>query len=390
MSCLTIGTPESDLELNKAIVGATPANVGDSVTFEISVTNQGPDATQNVVVTDQLPAGLSYSSHSGDGSYASGSGIWTIGDLGDGATATLQITATVVASGLITNVAEVTTSASDDPDSTPDNDDGDQSEDDEDAASVTTPPAADLELTKAVSDSSPNVGDTVTYTITVSNSGPDNATGVAVVDTFPAGLSGVSNISNGGTLSGSTITWSGLAIADGGSLDLTYDAVVDAPTPAPGEYLNVAEVTASNQYDPDSTPNNDDGDQSEDDEDNAEITPQVVDVSLAKAVSNSAPRVGETVTFTLTVANDGPDDVIRGRRCRRCARRLLRSDQHLQRWNPDRIHHHVERAYGRRRRVGRPDLRRSRSSADVRRRRIPQRCGGHRHRPVRHRLHTQQ
>ena len=122
-------------------------------------------------------------------------------------------------------VAEVTASDQFDPDSTPDNDDGDQSEDDEDNAEV-TPELIDLELVKTVSDATPNVGDVVTFTLTITNQGPDNATGVAVEDVVPNGYSNITAISGFGTLSGSTITWSGLNIASGASITVTFNATV--------------------------------------------------------------------------------------------------------------------------------------------------------------------
>ena len=79
-----------------------------------------------------------------------------------------------------------------------------------------------------------------------------------------------------------TLAWTIATLASGGSVDLTFTATVLAPTGAAGEYVNVAEVTAADQFDPDSTPDNDDGDQSEDDEDNAVVVPQAADLSLTK------------------------------------------------------------------------------------------------------------
>ena len=86
------------------------------------------------------------------------------------------------------------------------------------------------------------------------------------------------------------MTWTIATLALGASTDLTFTATVVAPTGAAGEYVNVAEVTAADQFDPDSTPDNDDGDQSEDDEDNASVTPGQADLSLAKSVSMSLLR----------------------------------------------------------------------------------------------------
>ncbi len=109
----------------------------------------------------------------------------------------------------------------------------------------------------------------VTFTIAVSNAGPGNASGVAVKDMVPDGYSGISNISNAGDLQNSTITWSDLSIANGATLSLYFDAVVEAK----GEYKNTAQVVAADQNDLDSSANNDDGDQSEDDEDSANVVP---------------------------------------------------------------------------------------------------------------------
>mgnify|MGYP006286607713 CR=1 FL=1 len=88
---------------------------------------------------------------------------------------------------------------------------------------------ADLQITKTVDDATPNVGDVVTFTVTVINNGPDDATGVTVEDALPAGYGSVTNISNGGTLSGNVITWSGLSINNGNTLSLSFDAEILPP-----------------------------------------------------------------------------------------------------------------------------------------------------------------
>jgi uncharacterized repeat protein (TIGR01451 family) len=88
-----------------------------------------------------------------------------------------------------------------------------------------------------VSDSTPNVGDVVTFTIQVSNDGPDAATGVSIQDVVPAGYNTITNISGGGTESGGTITWSGLTVPVGDdTVTLTFKATVEAPTGATDEY----------------------------------------------------------------------------------------------------------------------------------------------------------
>ncbi|GMN12160.1 hypothetical protein MTsPCn9_34030 [Croceitalea sp. MTPC9] len=303
----------ADLSLVKDISGlssATP-NVGDTVTFELTVTNAGPNTATNVVLEDEVPSGLNLTTINNGGTAIAGTFLsWTITSLPVGST-TVSYQVTVNAPNGFPdeylNIAEITASDQDDPDSEPFNDDGDQSEDDEDFF-VITPQVIDLELDINVSDSSPNVGDVVTFTIDVSNLGDVLATGVSIQDVLPSGFGNVTGISNGGSLGGANIDWSGLTVPVGSNtLTLTFNAEVLEPTGTIGEYEHQVQVMAANQFDSDSNPNNDNGDQSEDDEDNISVVPQQADLSLAKSVDDTTPDVGDTVTFTLTMTNLGPN-----------------------------------------------------------------------------------
>lgn len=167
----------------------------------------------------------------------------------------------------------------------------------------------DLELTKTVNNPTPDVGGTVTFTITVYNDGPSTANNITVGDVVPNGYTYVpASIAGGDSRNDAAapiLTWTITSLASKAtSGNLTFNATVNAS----GNYVNPAQVTACDENDVDSTPNNDDGDQSEDDEDNASVTPSevVVDLWLVKTVDNAAPALGSNVVFTVTVTNDGP------------------------------------------------------------------------------------
>jgi uncharacterized repeat protein (TIGR01451 family) len=92
---LVIVGAASDIRVRKTVNNATPA-VGNNVTFTVTATNLGPDPATGVQVTDTLPAGVTFvSSTASVGTYTVGSGLWNIGNLANGASATLQITVTV-------------------------------------------------------------------------------------------------------------------------------------------------------------------------------------------------------------------------------------------------------------------------------------------------------
>ncbi len=114
----------ADLSLTKTVNTATPSS-GASITYSLTVTNAAtsPNTAAGIAVRDILPAGVAFVSASGTGSYNSGTGIWTVGSLAPGASATLNIVATVTAGSgaTVTNIAEITASSVVDLDSTVNN-----------------------------------------------------------------------------------------------------------------------------------------------------------------------------------------------------------------------------------------------------------------------------
>uniref|UniRef100_UPI000EF6049D T9SS type B sorting domain-containing protein n=1 Tax=Mesonia aquimarina TaxID=1504967 RepID=UPI000EF6049D len=297
--------PSADLELSKSVVGGnTSPAVGSQITFEIVIENNGPQDATGVIVNDLLPSGYTFVlANYTTGNYSNATGDWTIGIIASGTIETLQLTVTVNASGNYTNIAEVSASDVADPDSTPNNDDGDQSEDDEDSVLINVQ-FADLSLNKSVDNVNANVGDLVTFIIQLENDGIVTANGVAVQDIVPLGYSNILNISNGGVFDGENINWTSLTVPLSG-LTITYQAIVNKPILIEDEYLNRAQITASDQYDPDSTPNNDDGDQSEDDEDSAFVNIPETDIAIVKEVDNEKPAMDALVNFTITASNIG-------------------------------------------------------------------------------------
>src|SRR5262249_53245945 len=150
-----------------------------------------------------------------------------------------------------------------------------------------------LALAKTVSDPTPNVGDTVTFTVTLTDNGPSAATNVAVQDLLPAGLTLVSATPRQGTHDSTTPVWAVGTVTTTTPQTLTLRATVASPA---GQ-TNTAAISHADQFDPD--PGNDTA--------SATATPQQADLQVTKAVSDGTPNVGDTVTFTVSLSNQGPD-----------------------------------------------------------------------------------
>ena len=282
-----------DFSLTKTVDNPTPI-VGRDVVFSITLTNAiDYSPATGVVVRDLLPAGYRFVSAAGDGSYVDTTGDWNVGNLAQGATANLQITATVLGSGPYLNQAEVATADQ------PDTDDTylDGAGEDRDQVSTAPAPTADLTLSIDVDNATPDVGQAVVFTMLLSNAvGFSDATNVVVTGPVPTGYRFVSG-SGDGVFDDAAGTWALGAVAAGSTATMNVTATVLGA----GGYLNVAEVSSADQPDTLDTYSDGAGD------DYAEVatTPNAVtNLTLTKIVDHASPNVGSNVLFTLTLSAD--------------------------------------------------------------------------------------
>src|SRR5262249_33945410 len=277
----TVANSVADLALAKTVSNPSP-NVGDDVTYTVTLTNNGPGPATGVTVNDLLPSGLQLvTASTSQGAYDGTSGLWSVGSLANGGAATLTVIAAVISPNPQTNVATITHTSSVDPN--PSNNQ---------ASATETPQLADAAGATTVSNPRPNVGDTIAYTVTAANHGPNDATGVTLTDLLPAGLTFVSS-SAGAAYDSTTGLWTVGTIADGGNAVLTVLATVAGPQPL----LNTATISHADQFDPD--PNNNTAGVLE--------TPQQADLAVSKTVNKPTPNVGDTITYTVRLTDTGSD-----------------------------------------------------------------------------------
>jgi uncharacterized repeat protein (TIGR01451 family) len=112
---------------------------------------------------------------------------------------------------------------------------------------VTIPAQADLALPQTVNDATPHVGETITFTVTLNNSGPDAATDVEVTDHLPSGLTFVSAAPSQGTYDPATGVWAVGAVA----VESPAALVIRATVVSAGAWTNAATITHADQYDQD-------------------------------------------------------------------------------------------------------------------------------------------
>ncbi len=111
----------ADLSLVATVSNPSP-DIGQTTNVTVSVNNGGPGTASAVTVSALLPAGLAFVSASAlQGTYDATTGIWNVGNMRDGLTRQLNITARVEREGSLGLLAEVATSAEPDRDSTPGN-----------------------------------------------------------------------------------------------------------------------------------------------------------------------------------------------------------------------------------------------------------------------------
>ena len=235
-------------------------NFNDEITYTVTVTNNGVVDAKQVVVRDVLGEGLKFVKATGEYTFdeATNTVTWIV-DLAKGESQTFYVTAVAEAYGVLSNNVFV----------------GDKT-----ASAVVTVP--EIIPGKSVDVENPNFGDTVTYTVTVTNNGVVDAKQVVVVDHLDKGLKYVSSSHNGVYDEvAHTVTWV-VDIAAGSSLDLTVTAVAD-------EYgVLTNDVTVGDKT--------------------ASVDVTVPEIIPTKDVNNTAPNFGDKVEYTITLSNNGVVD----------------------------------------------------------------------------------
>lgn len=239
-----VSVNQADLSLTMTVANAFVWQ-GGTQSFTLTVTNNASSTVtaSGITVLDSLPAGFSFSSVTGTGSYNASTGVWAVGSLAPGASANLTINGTVTASprSTVSNAAEISASSIVDPDSTPNN--GAVGEDDHAAASfsVIDPSLSVLKTSHVIADGINSSdfkaipGANVRYCILITNTGNTTATGIVASDVLPGEVNLITNSartgstcdsanSTGGlTISGANITASSASLAPGQTFAVIYD-----------------------------------------------------------------------------------------------------------------------------------------------------------------------
>jgi uncharacterized repeat protein (TIGR01451 family) len=325
VATVTATTPDPDTSNNKAIVTLTvsavadlsltksaPANVvaGTTMTYTLVAANVGPSSAQNVVVSDNIPAGVTVQSVS-----APGATVCNAGTPGD-ALAPLRCTfssittSTPAANRTVTIVVKVK------PDTTGVlHNDASVTSDTFDPGlgnnlahtDTTVDTSADLSVTKLATPNPVVAGRTLSSKITVANAGPSRARNITLTDSLPAGVTFASvSVSNGaGTCTHvtapsdqvdcqlndldpgqSTIVFVDVTVktstADGATLTDTATVASSTPDPAAGNNTASQSPTVQAVYD------------------------RTVNLSSDAAIY----KPSTTIHYLITVGNNGPSDAV--------------------------------------------------------------------------------
>jgi len=292
-------------------------DIFENTIFSITVTNNGPGTATGVSVAAALPEGLVYTDDEvTQGTYVLFDETWNVGTLSAGASATLELNLFSTVEGQNIVVAtEVLASDQFDPDSTP----GNGANEEDDYAFVTLTPeitgetGADLSIDMSADFLLYNNFENTVFTITVTNNGPEDATGITVAAPLPSGFVYTDDVTSQGDYELFFETWTVGSLASGSTatLELELFSLIEGT-----DVIVTTEILTSNQNDPDSTPGN--GANEEDDYDFVRLTPEDlggigngngrIDLELGVDVDQEIYDEYVDVDYVITITNNGPDE----------------------------------------------------------------------------------
>jgi uncharacterized repeat protein (TIGR01451 family) len=308
---ITVTPLEADLVILKTSAAST-YTAGDTVTWTITVTNDGPNTATAALVNDDINNSLTgvtwTATTNGTATVVNSSGTGDIVNqsvtipAGSGNSVVYNVKAFVPSNftGNLVNTATVTPpTGTTDPDLTNNS-----------STETDTPaPVSDLVIVKTSTSSTYTAGDTVTWMITVTNDGPSNVAGAKVSDDINNSLTSVTwtAVANG---SASVTNTSGsgdlvnelVSIASGSGNSVVFTVTGTVPSNFTGNLVNTATVTPpTGTTDPDLTDNS---------STETDTPAPVSDLVIAKTSTSLTYTAGDTVTWMITVTNDGPSNVV--------------------------------------------------------------------------------
>lgn len=230
-TAVTTVTATPTITLDKQ--GPASATPGQQFTYTLGWAVSGNASVTNAIVTDPIPANTTFVTADNAATFLNGVVTWNLGAKVPGNSGTLSVT--VIVNPNLVSSTTLSNTGTFDTDQT-------QPVTDTVQTSVLVPQVlgisaeADLNITKSVDSATATPGDTLTYTLVITNSGEADATNVVVTDNLPDGFV---FLAGGRT----TRTWNIGTLAAGASKTLTYKVVVKDNVIA-GQHINRAFVTA--------------------------------------------------------------------------------------------------------------------------------------------------
>ena len=286
---LTDVADSADISVIKT-TNTSVATAGEMLIYTLTVGNAGPSDAENVVVSDNIGPYLLNPEYAIDNS-----GVWqpwlspyTIALLESGDSIAINIKGIISSDtiGTIRNTSVVQTDTYD-PDMS----------NNRSTIRLSVNTFADLSISKTGDLSPLMAGDSLTYTIEITNAGPSDARNLTITDTVPEEIENPQfSTDNGATWQDWSGSYSINALPMGNSTEILIRGTV--PVSATGTIINTATVE-SNTPDPDMSNNS-----------TMQLTPitTVADLSIAKMTSQMSVSVGDTINYALAVQNAGPDD----------------------------------------------------------------------------------
>ena len=287
-------TEKADLSVTQT-ANFSSVVAGNNLTYTVTVTNNGLADAKNVTLVETLPEGATFISATATPSQQTDNTLtFDFGNLAQGASQTFEITVTAPKTpGTITATATVS-SQTFDPDAT------------NDVEILTTtveaipPETSDLSVIRTDNEDSVNLGQRYIYTLTVTNNGPNDATGVVLTENLPSGVNFISRTLSQGSAFFSS--FSQILTANFGTIKSGQTATVNITVNpfVAGDLISTTIVT-SNKTDPNPINN-----ELIDTKVVNSIIPAAADLQLTQSANNLNPGIGDQVIFTLTLTNRGP------------------------------------------------------------------------------------